>query len=85
MATAHRAIRTPPVDSGAAGWDVVALALIRWDPSHLAPQKLSDMPLAAFYEAQSVGVVRSIGAQQPTARGPRVQALQRACAVFCMC
>jgi hypothetical protein len=57
------AIRTPPpTQPGGGGWDVVALALMHWpnvaqEPS--APSHLDDLPTAAFYEAQAVGVVRS--------------------------
>lgn len=60
VTTAHKAIKSPTVDASGT-WDVVALALMRWTPKmrHDAPHHLSDLPHAAFYKSQAVGVVRS--------------------------
>ena len=60
VSTAQSAVRTPPTDTDA-GWDAVVLALMRWSPpmAAAAPRQLADMPKAAFYSEQAVGVVRS--------------------------
>lgn len=56
---AHSAAVAPTLD--AAGWDDVALCLMRWNPATIsgAPKNHGELPTAAFYEAQAVGVVRS--------------------------